>query len=45
MAERMNTNCAIHQIVVFGLSDRGLQREGIRFRRDTLLPQGLAART
>jgi len=27
MAERMNTNCAIHQIVVFGFSDRGLQRD------------------
>ena len=27
MAERMSTNSAIHQIVVFGLSDRGLQRD------------------
>ena len=27
MAERMSTNRAIHQIVVFGLSDRGLQRD------------------
>ena len=27
MAERLNTNRATHQIVVFGLSDRGLQRE------------------
>src|SRR5882672_3383796 len=26
-AERMNTNRTTHQIVVFGLSDRGLQRE------------------
>jgi PPM family protein phosphatase len=27
MAERMSTNHALHQIVVFGLSDRGLQRD------------------
>ena len=27
MAERMSTNRALHQIVVFGLSDRGLQRD------------------
>ena len=27
MAERVSTNRATHQIVVFGLSDRGLQRE------------------
>lgn len=27
MAERVNTNRATHQLVVFGLSDRGLQRE------------------
>jgi serine/threonine protein phosphatase PrpC len=27
MAERMSTNGALHQIVVFGLSDRGLQRD------------------
>jgi serine/threonine protein phosphatase PrpC len=27
MAERMSTNCALHQIVVIGLSDRGLQRD------------------
>lgn len=27
MAERMNTNDTINQIVVFGLSDRGLQRD------------------
>src|SRR5919109_4115251 len=27
MAERMSTKRAIHQIVVFGLSDRGLQRD------------------
>ncbi len=27
MAERMSTNRATHQIVVFGLSDRGLQRD------------------
>ena len=27
MAERMSTNLALHQIVVFGLSDRGLQRD------------------
>src|SRR5437870_7921462 len=26
-AERMNTNRTTHQIVVFGLSDRGLQRD------------------
>jgi protein phosphatase len=27
MAERMSTNRALHQIVVFGLSDQGLQRD------------------
>ena len=27
MAERMSTNRALYQIVVFGLSDRGLQRD------------------
>ena len=27
MAERMSTDHALHQIVVFGLSDRGLQRD------------------
>jgi PPM family protein phosphatase len=27
MADRMSTNHALHQIVVFGLSDRGLQRD------------------
>ena len=27
MADRMSTNHALHQIVVFGLSDRGVQRD------------------